>query len=129
MRLRFVFVPSLIALATVAGCDRSSTKDAEKLQGTWIEVGDENEARLTTIQGDVITTGNPERQKDKATFKLNASRNPKEIDVTTESGRVRRGIYALESDTWKICFNNAGGDRPISFSGDGYRITVLMRQK
>jgi len=92
--------------------------DKEALQGTWkiVSVEIEGEAlamdnlidsRLT-VKGDdyLFVLG---QTKLDLTFKMDASKSPKEIDLTAvtgpNKGKTYRGIYTLEGDTYKICRN------------------------
>ena len=81
------------------------------------------------VQGDTFTVEHA-RYSEKLTFKLNASRNPKEIDLTTQGGNVMPGIYELDGDTWRLCLPaRSEGERPTTLSPEGGRYRVTKRQK
>jgi uncharacterized protein (TIGR03067 family) len=65
-------------------------------------------------------------------YKLDPTAKPKRIDVIVEDGKIARGIYQLEGDTLKLCFDkDAGGERPTKFATDDttYGLIVLKRKK
>jgi uncharacterized protein (TIGR03067 family) len=64
------------------------------------------------------------------TFKLNAAKKPKEIDLIAAKG-VTKGIYALDGDNLKITLATGDGGRPTEFAtkpGDGHYHAVLKRK-
>jgi uncharacterized protein (TIGR03067 family) len=66
------------------------------------------------------------------TFKLDATKNPREMDSTSDEKEVSPGIYELEPDSYKICFAPAGKPRPTKFSsepGSGQILQVWERQR
>ena len=124
--------------------------DLEKLQGTWSTVSlvsngktvmDESMppkpgpttklvydgTQWKVIVGDkTVATG---------TFKIDATKTPKEIDILDESGTIndktKLAIYELEGDTFKYCIGPAGKPRPAEFSareGSGNALIVSRRE-
>ena len=69
------------------------------------------------------------------TFKLDETKNPKELDATeTTDGQqlVHLGIYELKGDDLKLCYVTFGTDRPTEFTaGPGSRhiLTTYKRVK
>jgi len=66
------------------------------------------------------------------TFTLDPTKNPKEMDSTSDQQAVSLGIYELEADSYKVCFSPAGKARPVNFSSDpgsGQIFQVWQRQK
>jgi uncharacterized protein (TIGR03067 family) len=120
-------VVAMVAFVAVSGCSDASTQDIESLQGTWVDQSDPDNS-LLVVQGTAFTE-HARGRKVKATFKLNASRSPKEIDYTTEAGEVVRGIYELNGDTWTLCLQESSrAERPTRLSPEG-RFIVLKRQE
>ena len=118
--------------------------DLDKMQGTWnlvsaMEDGKalpEDHVKQTTIvvKGNTFRfPGLAEDATSKAgTFKLDQTKNPKEMDSTSDAQAVSLGIYELEADSYKVCFAPAGKPRPANFSSDpgsGQIFQVWQRQK
>jgi len=118
--------------------------DLDKMQGTWnlvsaMEDGTalpEDEVKQTTIvvKGEIFRfPGLAEDATARAgTFKLDAAKNPKEMDTTSDEKEVSLGIYELEPDSYKVCFAPPGKPRPTNFSsqpGSGRILQVWERQK
>ena len=120
--------------------------DLAKLQGEWSAVSGEMDGKplpdeyvkngkrilkdneLTVQFGDYIFL--------KATVSIDATKELAEIDyVITEGpdkGKVRKGIYELDGDTFKSCMGLPDKPRPKTFEGkqgDGQTYSVWKRQK
>src|SRR5207244_11981360 len=72
----------------------------------------------------------------KGTFKIDVSKKPKTIDLIftegPEKGKTNYGIYELEGDTYKLCIDMGGKNRPKEFGtkpGSGCGLEILKRQK
>jgi uncharacterized protein (TIGR03067 family) len=66
------------------------------------------------------------------TFKLNAAKKPKEIDVTAKKNgqdEIHKGIYVFDKDELKICISRAPDDRPTEFASQAGTMTELSRLK
>src|SRR5205823_4754039 len=48
------------------------------------------------------------------TLKIDAAKKPKTIDLSM-NGEDRLGIYEIDGDTLKICYNDPGEERPKEF--------------
>ena len=118
--------------------------DLDVMQGTWnlvsaMEDGQalsEDYVKQTTIVVKGNTFRFPGLAEDatarEGTFKLDATKNPKEMDSTSTAEEVSLGIYELEPDSYKICFAPAGKPRPTKFNsepGSGQILQVWHRQK
>jgi len=104
-------------------------KDLKKLQGTWemaeLEINgqqvpeEKRKDTILVIKDDKYII----KIKDKThetTFKLDPSKEPKEIDMLFPDGvnapKVAKGIYHLDGDTFKLCRAQAPGEeRPRDF--------------
>ncbi len=122
-------------------------KDKEKLQGAWKAVTaeadgklqDDAEERRLTFSGDEFSLKKGEETMGKGKFKIDSSKKPKEIDLEfVESkrdalrGKTVLGIYELDGDTLKWCWNKPGGKRPKEFSSqaaDVHLLVTLNREK
>jgi uncharacterized protein (TIGR03067 family) len=64
-------------------------------------------------------------------IKLDATTEPKSIDLGAGGPKESKGIYSLDKDTLKLCLN-LEGKRPKDFktkAGDKTNLFVLKRQK
>ena len=122
-------------------------KDRKKYEGTWqvvsLEVdgnkADEEDAKKVTVineadgkwviegEGKVIARG---------TSEIDPTKKPKTVDLTMtegdDKGKTFLGIYEFGDDTRKVCFAQAGKDRPTEFAapaGSGHILAVLKRVK
>ncbi len=109
-----------------------SKKDLEKLQGRWAAVSIEVEKKKApdneikdvriVIKKDRITIGERE-----ATITLDTTKKPWWIDITTNDLALK-GIYELDGDQLKICFNK--DDRPTEFATKpNHRITLFVLKR
>jgi uncharacterized protein (TIGR03067 family) len=119
-------------------------KEVRKFQGTWTFESSESGGKkfpagelksLTlTFEGDKHTVKKGEEVVQVGTQKLDPSKSPKSIDVTmTEGpnkGAVMLGIYAIDGDTLKVCFDPQGKKRPTEFkSGPGSENFVNVHKR
>jgi uncharacterized protein (TIGR03067 family) len=131
-------VLACILLVAGGACAGDDKQDQEKLQGTWqaekmTAGGDDLPAELVkefkvVIKGDKINAGDA-KDKD-ATFKLDSSKKPKTIDLTDGDGKKLFGIYELDGDNLKFCFNEK--ERPKEFKsekGSEAIVIILKRTK
>jgi uncharacterized protein (TIGR03067 family) len=122
-----------------------SKKDLDKLQGTWVrsqivrngkEVpADEFKNAKLTLKGDKYTL-DENNEKRTGTFKLDASKTPKTLDIISDSGpnkgKTLKGIYKIDGDTFTYCVAGPDKDRPTEFAskeGSGHTLLVNKREK
>jgi uncharacterized protein (TIGR03067 family) len=135
----------LAFVATLLVAADDANKEYGRFEGTWkfisIEVDgmklpDEaiKDQRLTCkgTQFTVEAMGGP----FKGTFKVDASKKPKTIDVHftegPEKGDTLFGIYELEGDVYKVCMGIPGKPRPTEFASkpsSGHVLEILHREK
>lgn len=72
---------------------------------------------------------------DKGVYRISSKVNPKSITVTgmagPNSGKTFPGIYELDGDTLRICYDLSGAGRPKEFktiAGDQYFLVIYKRK-
>jgi uncharacterized protein (TIGR03067 family) len=121
-------------------------KELRKFQGVWTIESMESGGKkipaeamkdVTLIfEGDKYTVKNGKDVIQVGTQKLDASKSPKTLDGTVTEGfgkgAVMPGIYEIDGDTLKVCFDEAGKKRPTEFktaSGSQTTLVVYKRAK
>jgi uncharacterized protein (TIGR03067 family) len=144
MNVLLVFLSSV---ALLLGAD-SAKQDLDQLQGAWTvseAVRDGNKApeevlkkMEVIIKDDTISITEdkdaPKPRSEKAVIELNPSTKPKSVDIKPDHGNDKPvlGIYELDGDTLKICFDKHSEKRPTSFDSkpdSGSALLVLKRAK
>ncbi len=114
---------------TLADDKADLEKEVRKFQGTWTFESSESGGKelpagelkglILTFEGDKHTVKKGDEVLQVGTQKLDLSKSPKTIDVTmTEGpnkGTVMLGIYEIDGDTLKVCFDPEGKKRPTEF--------------
>ena len=104
-------------------------KEVSKFQGTWTFESSETGGKelpagelkglILTFEGDKHTVKKGDEVIQVGTQKLDPSKSPKTIDVTVveglNKGTVMLGIYEIDGDTLKVCFDPQGKKRPTEF--------------
>jgi uncharacterized protein (TIGR03067 family) len=143
---RGFYLQGAVALLLVAAQDNDETKkEIERFHGTWkfesIEIGGQKmdvklfkDSRLT-IEGDKFSQLEG-KQTTHGTFKVDVTKRPKTLDVTftdgPEKGKTMLGIYELDGDSYKACFDLAGKGRPAKFeskTGTMVVVEILKKEK
>jgi uncharacterized protein (TIGR03067 family) len=124
-----VFCCCLLVLGLVAATSGAETPvEFKPFQGVWViedatlggrDHKDDFAGMKLTVTGenyviDFLTNS------DKGTIKLDATKSPKQIDLTTRKdgpfkGRTLPGIYEFKGDTVVLCLNSEKPDRPTAF--------------
>jgi uncharacterized protein (TIGR03067 family) len=138
------FALSLGVAGVVPAADEKG--DAKRIQGTWVvdpavykgvkdkEVVKEMKAVRVIFAGDSFTLKHPPGNEEKGRFRLDESKSPKQVDLTTRFGKAQ-GIYELGKGNLKLCwtreFKTRG--RPTRFAhakkGNDPFLLVLIREK
>jgi uncharacterized protein (TIGR03067 family) len=152
MRSSLVTLLMALGLATSGGTgtradDRADVdKELKKFHGVWTfesaEAGgkktpaDELKGLTVTFAGDTYTVRKGDEVIQAGTQKLDPSKSPKAIDVTVteglNKGAVMLGIYEIDGDTLRVCFDEGGKKRPTEFksaAGSETFVNVHKRAK
>jgi uncharacterized protein (TIGR03067 family) len=139
-----------ILLATVPSCglDAKSSDpqaDAKDIQGEWHAVYAEQDGDpippqagsitytfsdgkyVTKVDGDEIVASRGGSRGN--TYKLDASKSPREIDLETAGGTTTRGIYRLRGGELTLCTATGEGNqaRPTEFKTSKGSNALLMK--
>jgi uncharacterized protein (TIGR03067 family) len=133
-----------LRLKTGSAAKEAAADPLAPLQGTWEIVSVEKEgsqlpqddiAGMTVmISGSAYKLINKDNVS-KGTFSVNASKEPKQMDVhhQTENGDapMMAAIYEATADTLRVCYNPEGDTRPTSFStkADSPFLSVVYKRK
>jgi uncharacterized protein (TIGR03067 family) len=121
-------------------------KELKKFHGIWtfesVEAGgkkapaDDLKGLTITFAGDKYTVKKGDEVIQIGTQKLDPSKSPKTIDVTVteglKKGATMLGIYEIDGDTLKVCFDEEGKKRPTEFkspAGSETFVNVHKRAK
>ena len=135
MRIALVTLLCTLGLTASGGTGARADDQADveqelkKFQGTWtfesVEAGDKEvpadlfKGMTVTFVGDRYTVKKGDDVIQVGTQKLDPSQSPKTIDVTIaegpNKGAVMLGIYEIDADTLKVCFDPHGKKRPTEF--------------
>lgn len=130
--------------ATRAGDKADAEKELKKFQGVWtiesLESGGKKipaeamKGMTLTYEGDKYTVKNGKDVIQVGAQKLDPSKSPKTLDGTiTEGfgkGAVMPGIYEIDGDTLKVCFDEEGKKRPTEFkTADGSKTTLVVYKR
>ena len=135
MRISLVALFCAVGLAASGGsgalADEKADleKEVRKFQGTWTFESSESGGKelpagelkglILTFEGHKHTVKKSDEVIQVGTQKLDPSKSPKTIDVTMaegpNKGTVMLGIYEIDGDTLKVCFDPQGKKRPTEF--------------
>jgi uncharacterized protein (TIGR03067 family) len=131
-----------IALNGVRWPRPATTADSKKseLEGTWRVISAEAGERPVTADdirrasisftGGRVVLRNLIPGRGEGTFELDPAAHPKGITLFNGESDDIRGIYELEGDRLKLCFNSgAGKSRPTDFKSTGDRMLLVLSQK
>ena len=109
--------------------------DKALLQGEWTIVSVEAPAQVKqnaerpylTVKGDEWLQ--PSSAKLQLTFKIDAAKTPKQLDLISQNGQTWQGIFKIDGDTFTLCRSHGpGGERPTAFEGGpGIMLMVFKR--
>ena len=147
--MRMLWWMPALAVGLLLGADAKDDvkKEKEKLQGTWkcVKFEEKGESRedadhRIVFDGDNFSVKRGDEAIIKGTFKLDPSKQPKEIDIEVKGGtraegdvgKTAQGIYARDGDELKLCVHHPGGtDRPKEFSAPAgsQRVCITLKRE
>jgi uncharacterized protein (TIGR03067 family) len=112
--------------------DDDIKKEFKKLDGTWAvdsftadgnkQADDDVKKFRLILEGNKYTLKQEDTVVSKGTFKIDPAKKPKTIDVTPTEGDGQGsgmlGIYEIDGDTYRVCYAQAGKDRPTKFASE-----------
>ena len=132
-----------VSRALAAADDDPKVKaELKKFQGTWVfiyaeKAGEEQEGGDNQLKfdGETFSHSADGHAEEKGTFKLDPSKNPKEIDIrlrdSDKDEKTMLGIYTWDGEKLKLCLGEpGGGTRPKDFTTtpEGRDLLVVKRQ-
>lgn len=120
--------------------DDPSTKDLDKLQGTWTVVsgqgaGKDVPTNLLAVDGIAFDRGTytnivQGRPTTSGAFRLDSSKQPPTIDlVSPDNKTVTQGIFQLDGDTLKMAFASVDENRPVTLDSKPGSNVIVLRLK
>jgi uncharacterized protein (TIGR03067 family) len=137
-----MLVALLVGAGTTGRDAEKQKKDDESIVGLWKIVHHEKagekvpEEKFKDVKvlfhADGKLTVMEEGKQLELTFKLDAAKKPKQIDVTAKKDgqdEVHKGIYGLDKNDLKICLSRAPDERPTEFVSQAGTTIDLFRLK
>jgi RNA polymerase sigma factor (sigma-70 family) len=113
---------------------RKAPSDLELLQGTWnvtlVRAGGQQmpEPGVTmSVSGERVTLRTPNMMIFTCLFRVDPSKEPKQIDHLFGRGVTWPGIYRLQGDRLQLCLNTQGGERPTDLNEERFAYYELRR--
>ena len=148
MRGKCLWVVVLVAFAAGGNSPGQDRKDAggdvlTQIQGTWkftsqevdgkSRTKDELANQTITFEGDKWTVRRDGKVIQAGSHKFDPNKKPPQVDaVVTEgedNGNTMLGIYELNTDTLKVCFDPKGKQRPADFASKAGRMTDAVERE
>ncbi|MDB5305846.1 MAG: hypothetical protein JWO38_48 [Gemmataceae bacterium] len=135
----------LLAAGATGKDEKAKDADLKAMVGKWTvekaELGGKDiTEHLKTLQFEIRDGGKYTvkigDETDEGTFTVDPGKKPRELDVKPtggpNKGKTVKGLYKLDGDTFTVCYNLSGGDRPKAFESKPdttLLLTVYKRKK
>jgi uncharacterized protein (TIGR03067 family) len=123
-----------------------AAEELQRLQGTWrVEAWEEGgkavaaadlKKRGVFFGGNIFVFRRDDKVFQAGSIQLDPGKSPRTINLSVREGEgkddVMLGIYALEGDTLKLCFDPQGQSRPADFKPEakaGFTLITLKKPK
>lgn len=139
MRMTVTVLLALAIWYPVRGVAQNEKGVADSLDGTWRIESLHEEGReqkdalgwLVTFKAGKLSVKVGDTVKGDGTYKADASKEPKWLDIKTERSSIR-AIYEVKGDTLRLCHGRADADeRATKFAsenGTGNRTLVVLKR-
>jgi len=144
MRQTIVGGVLVVIMGAVAARADQGDNPFKQLEGNWTVVsGQENGQALpaerikgarVSVTAATITVAVGDKTRRVMTYKMDATRNPKTIDMTetegTEKDKAALGIFAVDGDTLQLAYGLPGRERPKDFTtkADSGQLSFVMKK-
>lgn len=137
--MRSLGLVSLFVMGTVFA---GGAGDEDKFQGAWqrVSITDDGKKVEGVENSSVVFSGSEyalkegDKVKSKGTYKLDASKDPKEFDVVPGAGpykgKTLKGIYKFDGDQLIYCIAGLDLDRPKEFASPaGMKLRLYVNKR
>jgi uncharacterized protein (TIGR03067 family) len=147
MRVPIGTLLAIIVLIAAAGAgEDAAKKEWKKFNGTWIAIGLEKDGEKLAeeqikslklqliLKDDKYTVKMDDKVIDSGTSKPDPTTKPKTIDVMPSEGpnkgKMIKGIYELDGDTLRVCYDLEGKGRPKAFAtkADSGQVLIVYKR-
>ena len=125
-----------------AGAQPDAQKELNRFHGTWTfqsvqtggkELADQFKDMTVVFEGDKYTVKKGNQVIQVATQKLDPSKSPRWLDAVVvegvNKGSAVVGIYEVDADTLKVCFDPEGKKRPTEFKASSGAQTLIVHKR
>jgi uncharacterized protein (TIGR03067 family) len=140
--VRLFVLGAMVSLLAVRTGFADNAADQEKFQGVWqrVSIVDDGKKVEGAETGSVVFSGSEYTLKDgntvksKGTYKLDASKTPKELDVMPgagpNKGKTLKAIYKFDGDQLIYCIAGPDLDRPKEFASPaGMKLRLYVNKR
>lgn len=141
-----ILASALLSMFLVPLPSQGANEDANltPFQGTWsvesitrngvVVPTDQAQRLVLVVKGNTRIVKDGDEVKSRATFTVNPSKSPKQMDITVSegplAGKTRPAVYELKEDTLTLCLTLEGDKRPEDLTageGSGRLLQVFKK--